>query len=92
MEGRYSPDTKLYYFTGRHPFTGLNSPSVIFKITEAERPARPWEAQELGLVDSVRTMTLSCWQENLADRLAMAEVTGFLREWSVVSLFIEPKH
>jgi len=63
---------------------------------EGERPARPWEAQELGLVDSVWTMTLSCWQENSVDRPATAEVVGFLREWSVVSLSIrilmESKH
>jgi len=59
---------------------------------EGERPARPWEAQELGLVDSVWTMTLSCWQENPVDRPATAEVVGFLREWLVVPLSIDPKH
>ena len=60
---------------------------------EGERPARPWEVQELGLVDSVWTMTLSCWQENPVDRPATGEVVGFLREWSVVSgsLSIGPK-
>jgi len=57
---------------------------------DGERPVRPREAQELGLVDSVWTMTLSCWQETPAHRPPTAEVVGFLREWSVVSLSIEP--
>jgi len=53
---------------------------------EGERPVRPWEVQELGLVDSVWGMTLRCWQESPTDRPATAEVVGFLREWSVVPL------
>jgi len=59
---------------------------------DGERPAHPWEVQELGLVDSVWTMTLSCWQENPADRSATVEVVGFLRERSAVSLSIEQKY
>jgi len=58
----------------------------MLKIMEGERPVRPWEAQELGLVDSVWNMADNCWQQNPDIRPTMATVVGFLRDWSVVSL------
>ena len=55
-------------------------------IINGERPARPQEAQELGLVDSVWDMTLSCWQKDPSNRPTAAGVVEFLREWLAVSL------
>jgi len=41
-------------------------------------------------VDSVWGMTVSCWQQDPARRPTMARVVGFLREWLVFSLLVEP--
>jgi len=55
-----------------------------------ERPARPPEAQELGLTDLVWNMTCKCWRQDPARRPTVMEVVGLLREWSVFSLPVEP--
>ena len=71
------------------PFSDFKPQSIILKITGGERPDRPREAQELGLVDSVWDMTLSCWHQDPARRPTMAGVVGFLREWLVFSFPME---
>ena len=48
---------------------------------DGERPARPQEAQELGLMDSMWDMTVRCWDEDPAQRPTMKEVVGFLRKF-----------
>jgi len=52
-------------------------------IMGGNRPARPRDAQELGLTDSVWDMTVRCWQQDPAHRPTMAGVVGLLREWLV---------
>jgi hypothetical protein len=54
-----------------------------------ERPARPQEAQELGLTDSMWDMTARCWHKDPAQRPTMMEVIELLRELLVSSLSIE---
>jgi len=54
-----------------------------------ERPARPQEAQEIGLVDSLWDMTVRCWHQDPAQRPTMTEVVGLIRELLVASLSIE---
>ena len=73
-------------FTGRRPFSGFSVPIIISKITGGERPARPQEAQELGLMDPLWDITVRCWDQNLAQRPTMIEVARPLREWLVLSL------
>ena len=51
--------------------------------------ARPQEARELGLTDSVWDMTVRCWHKDPVKRPTMTEVVKLAREWSVLSLFIE---
>ena len=54
---------------------------TISKIMDGERPARPQEARELGLTDSVWDVTVRCWQQDPTHRPAMTEVVESLREW-----------
>jgi len=68
----------------------MKSPLIIFKFITGKRPGRPQEARELGLVDSVWDMTLSCWQQVPSHRPTAAGVVEFLREWPVLSLSVEP--
>jgi len=77
-------------FTGDYPFSGLTEMATSLKIMSGERPARPQEAQELGLTDSVWDMTLKCWRQDPADRPTVTGVVELLREWSVFSLFMKP--
>ena len=48
---------------------------------DGHRPARPEEAQELGLTNSVWDMTVRCWHQDPARRPTMAQVVRLLREW-----------
>jgi len=89
----HSPDirTPVKVFTGRYPFSGLKETAISLKIMGGEHPARPGEAQELGLTDLVWNITLRCWRQDPAYRPTVTEVVGLLREWSVFSPSMEPK-
>jgi len=87
---RLNTEAPFKVFTGRYPFSGCGHVTIILKITGGEWPARPQEAQELGLTDSVWNMTHRCWHQDPACRPTMTEVVGLLREWPVFSLSMEP--
>ena len=55
-------------------------------------PARPQDAQELGLTDSVWDMTVRCWHQDPAQRPMMTEVVKLARELSVFSLSLWNEH
>ena len=76
-------------FTGRRPFSELTTPDIASKIMDGSRPARPHEAQDLGLTDSVWDMVVRCWHQDPAQRPTMTEVVGLAREWPVLSLSME---
>ena len=78
-------------FTGGYPFSGFTTPVIVSMIMDGKRPARPREAQKLGLTDRVWNMMLKCWKRDPAHRPTVMEVVGLLREWSVFSLSMEPK-
>ena len=73
-------------FTGKHPFSEFATPVIISKIMGGERPARPQEAQERGLTDSVWDMTVRCWHQDPPQRPTMMEVARLVRKWPVFSL------
>ena len=73
-------------FTGRHPFGELATPVITSKVMDGSRPARPQEAQELGLTDLVWDMTVWCWHQDPVQRPTIREVVGLAREWPVLSL------
>jgi len=50
-------------------------------IVDGSRPARPQEAQPIGLTDSVWDMTVRCWHQDPAQRPTMTEAVGLVREW-----------
>ena len=79
-------------FTGRHPFGELTTPVIISKIMDGGRPARPQEAQGLGLTGSVWDMTVRCWHQDPVQRPTMTEVVRLTREWPVFSLFLKNQH
>ena len=87
-----SPDIRILVkvFTGGYPFSGLTEIAVSLKIMGGERPARPQEAQGLGLTDLIWNMTLRCWRQDPAYRPTATEVVGLLREWSVFFLSMGP--
>jgi len=60
----------------------------MYKITCGERPVRPLGTEDLGLVDSVWDMTLSCWRQDPVHRPPMEKVVRFLREWLAFSLHV----
>jgi len=74
-------------FTGGHPFGELTTPVITSKIMDGGRPARPQEAQGLGLTDSVWEMTVRCWRQDPPQRPTMTEVVRLAREWPVFSFF-----
>jgi len=76
-------------FTGKRAFSEFTTPTVISKVMNGKRPARPQETQELGLTDSLWDMTVRCWHQDPAQRPTMTEVVELLRELLVSSLSIE---
>ena len=85
----WTPDIQMVpqAFTGRHPFSEFTVPVITSEIIDGRRPARPQEAQRLGLTDSVWDMTDRCWRHDPAQRPTMRKVVRLLREWPVFSLF-----
>jgi len=67
-------------FTGRSPVSEFATRVIISKIMDGERPARPREAQELGLTDSMWDMTIRCLHQDPVQRPMMVEVVGLVRE------------
>ena len=76
-------------FTGRHPSDELTTSVITSKIIGGGLPARPQEAQGLGLTDSVWDMTVRCWHQDPIQRPKMTEVVRLMREWPVFSLSME---
>jgi len=70
-------------FTGGHPFSELTTPIITSKIINGGRPARPQEAQGLGLTNSVWEMTVRCWHQDPVQRPTMTEVVRLACEWPV---------
>ena len=75
-------------FTGSHPSGELTTPVITSKIMDGGRPARPQEAQGLGLTGSVWDMAIRCLHRDPAQRPKMTEVVRLAREWPVFSLFL----
>jgi len=73
-------------FTGRHPFGELTTTVITSNIVDGDRPARPHEAQELGLTDLVWDVTVRCWHQDPVQRPMMMEVVGLIRKLPVFSL------
>ena len=70
-------------FTGRPPFSELTTAVIISKVMDGQRPARPQEAQELGLTDLMWDITVRCWHQDPVQRPKMTKVVGLVREWLV---------
>jgi len=79
-------------FTGRHPFSELAAPVIASRIMDGGRPARPQEARELGLTDSVWDMAVRCWHQDSVQRPTMTEVVGLARKWPVFALSLRNYH
>ena len=79
-------------FTGGHPFGELATLVITSKIINGGRPARPQEAQGLGLTDSVWEMAVHCWHQDPVQRPTMTEVVRLAREWLAFSLSPRNEH
>ena len=64
-----------------YPFSGFTTSVIVTMIMDGKRPARPQEAQELGLTDSVWDMALKCWRQDPAHRPTVTEVVRLIRGW-----------
>ena len=88
-----SPDVwvlpKVFTITAKHTPSEFTTPVITSNTVGGEHLARPLEAQELGLTDSVWDMTLRCRHQDPAQRPMMVEVVGLLRELVVSSPPIE---
>ena len=73
-------------FTGRHPLDETTAAVITSNIVDGDRPARPHEAQEIGLTDSVWNMAVRCWHQDPVQRPTMTEVVGLARKWPVFFL------
>jgi len=73
-----------------YPFSDLNGPTIMMRITNGERPRRPRDTYHLGLTDLIWNMTLECWAQRPAHRPKVAEVVEILRERSAFFLSVGP--
>jgi hypothetical protein len=63
------------------PFSKLADPAVVIKVNKGTRPERPTHT-DLGLTDSVWSLTEACWNQQRNERPPISTVLSLLKEAS----------
>ena len=60
--------------TGKLPFSQRRKARVMYAVMLGERPAKPENAEEIGMTDVVWDLLRGCWEEERTTRPNVAEV------------------
>jgi serine/threonine protein kinase len=75
---------KTYYqvLTGKQPFMGLRSDSILYTVVSGRRPPRPEHTYSIGLSDNVWEVMGQCWLQIAEQRPNVSTVVKVLNEAS----------
>jgi serine/threonine protein kinase len=65
--------------TGKRPFSPRRKAGVINAVISGERPAKPENAESIGIPDVVWDLLRECWKEDRATRPNTSDILGKLR-------------
>jgi len=75
--------------TGEQPFSGIKSIEVAFKISSGFRPAKPENAEAIGISESLWKLIQKCWDSERTRRSQIQEVVEGVADaaanWHVVA-------
>jgi len=78
---RYALGMVIYeVLSGLVPFTPAKPPTIIRKVLDRERPARPQGMQGEWFTDGIWEMVELCWKHESSGRPGLNHVLGCLRE------------
>ena len=67
--------TAYQVLTGNRPFHPVRKAGIIRAVISGERPAKPENAEEIGMTDTVWNLLQECWQEDRTKRPDIVQVT-----------------
>ena len=102
-----SPEADIYalgmtvyqVLTGRCPFYPRKEGEIMFAVISGERPRKPENAEEIGMMEVVWGLLKECWKDDRMARPTIAEVHRRFREItseneitdSVLEEFVPPR-
>ncbi|KAJ7846469.1 kinase-like domain-containing protein [Mycena leptocephala] len=66
--------TLLEMFTGKRPFAGVSSRTVMLKVSRGERPSRPDSASSSDLTNETWAVIEKCWKQKPSERPSARQV------------------
>ena len=60
--------TMYQVLTGKPPFRPMRKAAVIRAVISGERPAKPENAEEIGMTDALWNLLRECWKEDRTTR------------------------
>ena len=75
--------TTYQVLTGKRPFLPRREAGVIRAVISGERPAKPENAEAIGITEAVWDLLKSCWKE---DRTARASISDILRRFCDITV------
>ena len=81
-KGRPSKEADIYalgmtmyqVWTGKRPFRPMRKAAVIRAVISGERPAKPENAEEIGMTDALWNLLRECWSENGPTRPDISDI------------------
>ena len=68
--------TMYQVLTGKRPFRPMRKAGIIRAVISGERPAKPENAEEIGMTDALWNLLRDCWQE---DRITRPDIFDVFR-------------
>ena len=75
--------TAYQVLTGKPPFRPMRKAAIIRAVISGERPAKPENAEEIGMTEFVWNLLKECWGE---DRRRRPTIYGFLTRLRLITL------
>ena len=66
--------TMYQVLTGKRPFRPMRNAGIIRAVISGERPAKPENAEEIGMTDALWNLLRDCWQEDRITRPNIRDV------------------
>ena len=72
--------TMYQVLTGKRPFCPMRNAGIIRAVISGERPAKPENAEEVGMTDAVWNLLRECWKEDRTTRPTIGDIEDWIRD------------